>query len=80
MVKDMKNFTVQLSIYLCNNNNNFKNIYNKVEQNDLKKVMLVTSSHQDDFWTAIIMSEIRTNQNDIFLSDKIVTQILLPRT
>ena len=42
--------------------------------------MLVTSSHQDDFRTAIIMSEIRTNQNDIFLSDKIVTQILLPRT
>ena len=35
MVKDMKNFTVQLSIYLCNNNNNFKKINNKLKLNKM---------------------------------------------
>ena len=56
MAKDMKKFTIQLNIYLCNDNKNLKQFrVSKVEQIDPKEIISATSSH--GFAKASIMSE-----------------------
>ena len=80
MTKDMRKFIVQLNIYLRNDNNNLKQLITEINwNNDLKEIISATSSHLC-FSNSNYYEQTSERTKKKFLSEKIVTQILLART